>query len=202
MSIIAIDTTSRVLAHVVRAHRSGTVEEAIEIRGGQLDRGLPAALRVLLDDRLEAVVVLTGPGSFTGVRAGMAASLGLAMATSVPLHGVGSLEAIAAAAGGDEVTAVTDAGRGAVYVAALRRDADGGVSGSAPRRCTAESLRARPGRVVGAALVEGLEVEVTASAAVLAAAIQLALRRPPLPGLGLAATRADDGQPASQTPRL
>ena len=47
---------------------------------------------------LEAVVVVTGPGSYTGLRAGMAAGLGLAHALGIPLHGVSSLEVAARSA--------------------------------------------------------------------------------------------------------
>ena len=45
-----------------------------------------------------AVVVVTGPGTYTGVRAGMAAALGIAHARGLPLHGIGSLEVVASAA--------------------------------------------------------------------------------------------------------
>jgi tRNA threonylcarbamoyladenosine biosynthesis protein TsaB len=73
-----------------------------------------------------------GPGSFTGLRVGLAAAKGLALPTGVPLHVVSSLEALALdilGAGDGAVAASTaipclDAGKGEVYVAAYVADAE------------------------------------------------------------------------------
>jgi tRNA threonylcarbamoyladenosine biosynthesis protein TsaB len=67
-----------------------------------------------------------GPGSFTGLRVGLAVAKGLALPTAVPLYLVSSLEALALdlfAVFGPEITAVPclDAGKGEVYVAAYAR---------------------------------------------------------------------------------
>src|SRR5215470_11495365 len=50
-------------------------------------------------DSIDLFSVCTGPGGFTGIRVGMAAAKGLAMAAGRPLIGVTSLEAVAAATG-------------------------------------------------------------------------------------------------------
>lgn len=65
-------------------------------------------------DQLVAVVAVSGPGSYMGVRAGLAAALGAAQSLTLPLALVGSLEVIAAQADphGEVVLAVADAGRG------------------------------------------------------------------------------------------
>ncbi len=67
-----------------------------------------------------------GPGSFTGLRVGLAAAKGMAMATGVPLHVVSSLEALAVdmLTASPAATAVPclDAGKGEVYVAAYAAD--------------------------------------------------------------------------------
>jgi tRNA threonylcarbamoyladenosine biosynthesis protein TsaB len=66
---------------------------------------------------LDKIAVAKGPGSFTGIRIGLAAARGLALATSKPLVGVNSLEAIAhgVCSQGRAVLAVLDAKRGQVY---------------------------------------------------------------------------------------
>lgn len=66
---------------------------------------------------LAAIAVARGPGSFTGVRVGLAAAKGWSEASGVPLIAVSRLEVLAGA-GGDSavpVWAVLDAGRGEVY---------------------------------------------------------------------------------------
>jgi len=93
------------------------------------ERLVPAVRRVLescgwrLGD-LAAVVVVHGPGSFTGVRVGLSAAKGLSEAGEVPLIAVSRL-AVLAACGGDGaghgvVHAVLDAGRGEFYYGKYR----------------------------------------------------------------------------------
>jgi tRNA threonylcarbamoyladenosine biosynthesis protein TsaB len=84
---------------------------------------LVPAVRRLMEERgfqlgeLTAVVVVHGPGSFTGVRVGVSAAKGLSEAGSVPLIAVSRLALLAAAVdgGGGPVHAVLDAGRGEFY---------------------------------------------------------------------------------------
>ncbi|MDH5672848.1 MAG: tRNA (adenosine(37)-N6)-threonylcarbamoyltransferase complex dimerization subunit type 1 TsaB [Myxococcales bacterium] len=71
---------------------------------------------------LEAIAVGLGPGSFTGLRVGLATAKGLAVAAGLPLRGVGSLPVLARGAGeaGQTVVTVGDAQRGEVFAAAYR----------------------------------------------------------------------------------
>ena len=75
---------------------------------------------------LELIASGMGPGSFTGVRVGMATAKGLASATGLPLLGVVSLEAMAEAArrlqGARPVLALLDAKKGEVFAAAYQPD--------------------------------------------------------------------------------
>jgi tRNA threonylcarbamoyladenosine biosynthesis protein TsaB len=62
---------------------------------------------------LTRVVVGTGPGSFTGLRLGLAAARGLALALELPVAGISTLAALAAGAPG--AVPVVDAGRREVF---------------------------------------------------------------------------------------
>jgi len=66
---------------------------------------------------LAAIVVVHGPGSFTGIRVGLSAAKGLSEASGVPLVAVSRLALLAASSGAGEgrVHAVLDAGRGEFY---------------------------------------------------------------------------------------
>ena len=65
---------------------------------------------------LDAIGVVSGPGSFTGTRAGLATAKGLCEAANIPLAAVSRLEVLADAASSKGGYAALDAGRGEVYV--------------------------------------------------------------------------------------
>jgi tRNA threonylcarbamoyladenosine biosynthesis protein TsaB len=95
-------------------------------RPGHAVQLLPLARRAL--DALGAgfgdvrrIGVGVGPGTFTGLRIGVATARALAQATGAEVAAVSTLEALAAAADGDRaVLAVLDARRGEAYAAAVR----------------------------------------------------------------------------------
>jgi tRNA threonylcarbamoyladenosine biosynthesis protein TsaB len=75
---------------------------------GQAEALLPLVDRVMREARLapstlDLITVTTGPGSFTGIRVGLAAARGIALALGMPLFGVTSFEAGAAACEADPV---------------------------------------------------------------------------------------------------
>lgn len=70
---------------------------------------------------LNGIGVVSGPGSFTGVRTGLAMAKGLCEVAGVPLASISRLQMLAEAAELDEGFAVLDAGRGSLYIREQRR---------------------------------------------------------------------------------
>jgi tRNA threonylcarbamoyladenosine biosynthesis protein TsaB len=79
---------------------------------------------------LTRIVVGTGPGSFTGLRLGLATARGLALALELPLAGVSTLDALAA--GAPEALPVIDGGRREIFT----------LVGGEPAVCTPQDVRA------------------------------------------------------------
>ena len=74
---------------------------------------------------LAALVASVGPGSFTGLRVGLATLQGLAIGANIPMYGASSLAVLAASAGPGWVSPVCDARRGDVFAAMYEVDAHG-----------------------------------------------------------------------------
>ena len=72
----------------------------------------------LTKEQIDAFVVVLGPGSFTGLRVGLATVKGLCEVMRKPLVAVSMLEAVAVARGprDGQVAVALDAGRGEIYV--------------------------------------------------------------------------------------
>jgi tRNA threonylcarbamoyladenosine biosynthesis protein TsaB len=118
-------------------------------RPGHVEQLLPLAHRLLEDAGLrfadlDRIAVGTGPGTFTGLRIGVASARALAQAGGAELVGVSTLRTLAAGApGGRPVLAVLDARRGEAFAA----EYDGDRVVRAPAALTPEALGAlaRPG---------------------------------------------------------
>ena len=121
MLILALDTAlSAATAVVARDDRM------LAVRCQAMARGHQEAIAVLVQaamaeagaafEALDRIGVVVGPGSFTGLRVGLAFAKGLALAWETPLVGIGALEALIASAGGGRIAAAIDAGRGQVYL--------------------------------------------------------------------------------------
>ncbi|MEL4161486.1 tRNA (adenosine(37)-N6)-threonylcarbamoyltransferase complex dimerization subunit type 1 TsaB [Corynebacterium bovis] len=160
MNVLAIDTsTGHVVSGIVQVPADGgdpvtlaTVD--VDSPRGHMELLTPGILQGLdaagmTPDDIDAVVVGTGPGPFTGLRVGMATAAAFGDALGVPVHGVPSVAAVAAtlpditAADGDdaparaaqatdrrEVLVITDARRREWYHA--RYALTPGTTGTAP----------------------------------------------------------------------
>jgi tRNA threonylcarbamoyl adenosine modification protein YeaZ len=188
-SVLAIDTSSR--GRVVCVAIDGDRVSSRVAEDEAVTLSLPRMLRELRPPDLSAVVVVTGPGSYTGLRAGMAAAAGLAHALSVPLHGAGTLDIVAAGWDGDgNATAAVDAGRGGVYEAPLTRAARSIVV-APPRRIPLVQLQRVTGDVVSTDALDVPRLVRVDAAIALARAVPHALARRPLPLDRLVATYLD-----------
>jgi len=93
------------------------VDERHEVVGrGHAERLLPMIAELLGHRRPASILVDCGPGSFTGVRVGLAAAHGLAIGWQVPVAGYSSLALLAAASGESEVAVALQGGHGELFV--------------------------------------------------------------------------------------
>ncbi len=126
MKVLAIDTATEVLALCAD---DGVSRASLALRRGLQHSPalLPLADRLLSElgftaRDLELVVCSVGPGSFTGIRIGLATAKGIAFATGCPLVGVTTLDALALPWSGfpGSVWSVIDARKGRWYAAGYR----------------------------------------------------------------------------------
>ena len=111
--MLAIDTSSaRSALALVDAGR--VVAETVRPAGRDFDVAAEVALLAPDPRVIDSMLVALGPGSFTGLRQGIAFGVGLALSLGAPLFGIGTLD-LAAARAKEPAVAVSDAGRGRVY---------------------------------------------------------------------------------------
>jgi tRNA threonylcarbamoyladenosine biosynthesis protein TsaB len=103
MRVLAIDTALEACSAAVLDTERGAIaaHESVPMVRGHAEALMPLVARVL--DRaglefaaLDRIAVTTGPGSFTGLRVGIAAARGIALATGKPAIGLSTLAAYAA----------------------------------------------------------------------------------------------------------
>ena len=119
MLVLAADTSLPILSAALLRDAALLGCVALEGKGSRNEKLLPSIDWLLSEsgvDRrdIDLFAVTRGPGSFTGVRIGLATMQGLALALDKPLCAMSTHEAIAPARG--RATIVDDAGRGEFYV--------------------------------------------------------------------------------------
>ena len=129
MLLLAADTSGKngsiALARIPSADRSSADVEILEVvplAGGTFSAQLVPQIAALLSkhgfkkEEIGAFAVASGPGSFTGLRVGLAAIKALAEVTGNPIAAVSLLEAVARSGNArGRVIAALDAGRGEIY---------------------------------------------------------------------------------------
>ena len=139
MLILAADTSLPFLSVALTDSEALIGAVALEGKGSRNEKLLPAIDWLLAESgidraRIDLYAVTRGPGSFTGVRIGLATIQGLALALSKPVCAMSTHEAIAADFHESQrVAIVDDAGRGEFYVSAFEH----GREVTAPRLASA-----------------------------------------------------------------
>ncbi len=100
MLLLGMDTTTTVCSVAVGEEGKLLAEYLLNIQKTHSQRLMPLIISLLKDSdvqrtQLDGIAVAVGPGSFTGIRIGMATARGLAQGLGIPLIGVNTLEALA-----------------------------------------------------------------------------------------------------------
>lgn len=196
MITLAFDTCLTACTAAVLEDDRVLVSRVEPMARGHQERLAPLVAEVMAEaelafDRLDRIGVTVGPGSFTGLRVGLAFAKGLGAALNRPVLGVGVLEALAEPfEGAATVFSVLDAKRGQVYLQAFA----GGKPLMAPDALEIATAQARLVELAGAgpALVTGTGIDLVADVlpaarrvpvehADPAAVARLAATRSPLP---------------------
>lgn len=143
MIVLALDTCLFACSAAVVRDGELLARRIDPMARGHQERLAPLVQEVMAEaglgfEALDRIGVTVGPGSFTGLRVGLAFAKGLSAALSIPAVGVGSLEALAQPFSG-RVLAVLDAKRGQVYLQAF----EDGAALSAPDALPLEIAAAR-----------------------------------------------------------
>jgi tRNA threonylcarbamoyladenosine biosynthesis protein TsaB len=144
---LALETSTRTPSAALVLH-GVLLEERTSDAAAHASDLLPAVQRLLeraqrSPREIAAVIVGTGPGSYTGLRVGVATALGLARGSGARLRGVPSTDALAwgALAQGEHATVVIDARASELYCATYRRGGDELDVVRAPCITTRDELR-------------------------------------------------------------
>jgi len=121
--ILSIDS-SQPVGRVTLARADGDVAiiETVQAHGGKFSAQLIPSVKRLLEDHniekhhIDVIAAASGPGTFTGLRVGLAAVKALAEILEKPIVTVSVLEALASADTAKERVAITEAGKGFWYV--------------------------------------------------------------------------------------
>ncbi len=200
--ILGIDTSVRHRQVVVVVGDAGDVVTAVVSNEAASAAALTTALAGVSAER---VAVATGPGSYTGVRGGMAAALGFAHSRGLPLHGIGSLliPAHAPEVGEGRHRVIADAGRAGVFALDVERRGTAVTAvADAVRISLEEALDGAASVLSGDPAVSGTGITNVDITAALAQACVAAVATPALDINGLAAVHVAPPSFATVKPRL
>jgi tRNA threonylcarbamoyl adenosine modification protein YeaZ len=122
MLLVIESATAACSAALIEAGGVLVDERHERVGRGHAERLVPMIAELLDGRRPASILVDCGPGSFTGVRVGLAAAHGLAIGWRVPLAGFSSLALLAAESGELEVAAAVQGGHGELFVQSFGGD--------------------------------------------------------------------------------
>ena len=169
MRVLAIDTALGACAAAVLDSERGAIlaSESEAMVRGHAEALMPLIARVMDAGRcefadLDRIAVTVGPGSFTGLRVGISAARGIALAVGKPSIGLSTLSALAAphvaARSGETIIAALDARNEQVYFQVFAPD---GTTIATPRLDRVRAaVRAAP---VGSTVITGSAAELVAA---------------------------------------
>src|SRR5579872_653084 len=126
MLILGVDTSGKDGSIALMEFEQGNARtlESTPLEGGTFSAQLVPQISDTLNRHglskrdIDGFAVVSGPGSFTGLRVGLAAIKALAEVLQKPIAAVSLLEAVVRASDAEgELVAILDAGRGEIYVA-------------------------------------------------------------------------------------
>ncbi|MFZ3090404.1 MAG: tRNA (adenosine(37)-N6)-threonylcarbamoyltransferase complex dimerization subunit type 1 TsaB [Nitrospirota bacterium] len=134
MKVLGIDTATMMGSIGLIDDEGAIAEYSLNIRATHSERLMPAIDRLLKDSGImpkdiDGFAVSIGPGSFTGLRIGLATVKGFAMGCNKPVAAVSTLEALAFNLAYAEylICPILDARRNEVYSALFKSDGKGGM---------------------------------------------------------------------------
>ncbi|HEX8127418.1 MAG TPA: tRNA (adenosine(37)-N6)-threonylcarbamoyltransferase complex dimerization subunit type 1 TsaB [Allosphingosinicella sp.] len=121
--ILVIDTATAACSVALLDGEAVVGERHALVGRGHAERLVPMVESLLAGRRPDSILVDCGPGSFTGVRVGLAAAHGLAIGWGIKLSGYSSTAVVAAAAArGDEIAVALEGGHGQLFVQTFGED--------------------------------------------------------------------------------
>ena len=115
--ILAIDTSTAACSAALFDAAGACIGARRELIGrGHSERLVPLVAELLGDRVPGRILVGVGPGSFTGIRVGIAAAHGMAIGWGIEVVGMSSLALLAASAGVGPVAAAMSGGHGELFV--------------------------------------------------------------------------------------